>query len=99
MQPEETEELEARLVLEAIFCQYGYDFRGYGAASMRRRLGAVLARTGIVDPTDVDVTVTPDVDGGITFVTIRARTAVSALALAGLPTLTVQGQTRVPRPA
>jgi len=59
----------------------------------------VLARTGVVDPTDVDVTVTPDVDGGITFVTIRARTAVSALALVGLAPLTVQGQTRVPRPA
>ena len=59
----------------------------------------VLARTGVVDPADVDVTVTPDVDGGITFVTIRARTAVSALALIGLAPLTVQGQTRVPRPA
>ena len=59
----------------------------------------VLARTGVIDPADVDVTVTPDVDGGITFVTIRARTAVSALALIGLAPLTVQGQTRVPRPA
>lgn len=46
MQPAETEELEIRLVLEAIFAKYGYDFRGYGEASLRRRIGAVLARTG-----------------------------------------------------
>jgi chemotaxis protein methyltransferase CheR len=47
MQPSETEALETRLVLEAIFSQYGYDFRGYGTASMGRRLSAVLARTGV----------------------------------------------------
>jgi Flp pilus assembly protein TadG len=59
----------------------------------------VLARTGTVDPDAVDVTVTPVVDGGVTFVTIRARTAVSALTLVGLPAINVEGQTRVPRPA
>jgi len=58
----------------------------------------VLARTGTVDPDAVAVTVTTDVDGGVTFVTIRARTPVSALELIGLPAINVEGQTRVPRP-
>lgn len=44
--PDETDELETRLILEAIFAKYGYDFRGYGAATMRRRIAAALARTG-----------------------------------------------------
>src|SRR5262245_20280756 len=47
MQPQETEELEIRLVLQAIFERYGYDFRGYGEVSLRRRIAAVLARTGV----------------------------------------------------
>lgn len=47
MQPDETEALEIRLVLQAIFEKYGYDFRGYGAASIRRRIAAVQARTGV----------------------------------------------------
>lgn len=47
MNTEETEELETRLVLEAIFAKYGYDFRGYGEVSMRRRVAAALARSGL----------------------------------------------------
>jgi len=42
----EIQDLEARLLLEAIFARYGYDLRGYTPTSMRRRLMAVLARTG-----------------------------------------------------
>lgn len=34
----ETEDIEIRLLLEAIFHRYHYDFRGYAQASIRRRL-------------------------------------------------------------
>jgi chemotaxis protein methyltransferase CheR len=34
----ETEEIEMRLLLEAIFRKYHYDFRNYSAASLKRRL-------------------------------------------------------------
>jgi chemotaxis protein methyltransferase CheR len=38
MHESEVEKLEIRLLLEAIFEYYGYDFRDYAAASMRRRI-------------------------------------------------------------
>ena len=38
----ETENIELRLLVEAIFQRYHYDFRGYSRASVRRRL--LLAR-------------------------------------------------------
>lgn len=41
-----TEELEIRLFLEAIFAQYGYDFRGYSSASIQRRVLSALTRSG-----------------------------------------------------
>jgi chemotaxis protein methyltransferase CheR len=40
------EEIEVRLVLEAINARYGYDFRDYSVDSMRRRVQAALARSG-----------------------------------------------------
>jgi chemotaxis protein methyltransferase CheR len=40
------EEIEVRLVLEAIHARYGYDFRGYTPGSMRQRVRAALARSG-----------------------------------------------------
>ena len=33
-----TEEIEIRLLLEALFQKYHFDFRGYAMASLRRRL-------------------------------------------------------------
>ena len=36
--PDSTEELELELLLEGIFRRYGYDFRGYAGASLKRRL-------------------------------------------------------------
>jgi chemotaxis protein methyltransferase CheR len=39
-----TEELELRLLLEAIYQQYHYDFRGYSRASLKRRLGQARER-------------------------------------------------------
>lgn len=35
---DKTEEIEIRLLLEALYRQYHYDFRGYAAASIKRRL-------------------------------------------------------------
>ncbi|HMI85897.1 MAG TPA: protein-glutamate O-methyltransferase CheR [Polyangiaceae bacterium] len=40
------EDIEVRLVLEAINARYGYDFREYSPGSMRRRVQAALARSG-----------------------------------------------------
>jgi chemotaxis protein methyltransferase CheR len=44
---DDPEEIEARLVLDAIFTRYGYDFRGYEPLSMRRRLRAALSKSGL----------------------------------------------------
>lgn len=43
------EEIEVRLLLEALFERYGYDLRDYAAASMHRRVCAALARSGASD--------------------------------------------------
>src|SRR5690349_9981211 len=39
----EREALELELLLEAIYCFYGYDFRGYAPASLKRRVMNMLA--------------------------------------------------------
>src|SRR3954467_2016711 len=36
--PEDLEDLEVELLLEAVFRRYGFDFRGYAPASLKRRL-------------------------------------------------------------
>jgi chemotaxis protein methyltransferase CheR len=41
------EDLEIRLLLEAIHDQYGYRFQDYAPASMHRRVRAALARSGL----------------------------------------------------
>src|SRR6187402_826735 len=43
----EVEELEIRLLLEAIHARYGYRFQDYAMSSMRRRVRAALARSGL----------------------------------------------------
>ena len=40
----ETEEIELRLLLEAIYQKYHYDFRGYSMASLKRRLAQAKER-------------------------------------------------------
>ena len=42
-EPDALEQLEIDLLLEAIFRQHGFDFRGYARSSLRRRVGAVVA--------------------------------------------------------
>ena len=44
--PAKTEDIEMQLLLEAIFQQYHYDFRGYSAASLKRRLGQAKEHFG-----------------------------------------------------
>lgn len=44
---ETVEEIELRLLLEAIHARYGYDLTGYTAESMRRRVQGALAKYGL----------------------------------------------------
>jgi len=47
MVPEDgLEDIELRLLLEAIHARYGYDLRGYAQASMLRRFQTILAKSG-----------------------------------------------------
>ena len=43
----ENESIELRLLAEAIYLKYGYDFRGYAKASLKRRVLRNLERTGL----------------------------------------------------
>jgi len=45
----EAEEVEFKLLLEAIHLKYGYDFRDYASASLVRRLKALLSKYRILD--------------------------------------------------
>lgn len=45
--PAEIEELEIRLLLQAIHARYGHRFHDYAEGSMRRRVRAALARSGL----------------------------------------------------
>ena len=40
------EDIELQLLLDAIYLRYHYDFRGYAAASIKRRMGAAMDRFG-----------------------------------------------------
>ncbi len=42
--PTRTADIEQRLLLEAIYLRYHYDFRGYAQASLKRRLQSALVR-------------------------------------------------------
>ncbi len=45
----ETEKIEITLLLEAIFLQYGYDFRNYSTAHIRRRIRRHLELSGMAN--------------------------------------------------
>ena len=47
MPSSDTEEIEIKLLLEAIFHRYHYDFRGYAMASLKRRLRQARERFGV----------------------------------------------------
>jgi len=44
---DQAEVIETRLLLQAIYEGYGYDFRGYAPESMSRRIKAALAKSGM----------------------------------------------------
>jgi chemotaxis protein methyltransferase CheR len=48
MEKTEIEQIELDLLVEAIHRRYGYDFRGYARASLKRRVEHFLAKTGLV---------------------------------------------------
>ena len=52
MDRDEIEDIEVSLLLEGIFRRYGYDFRHYSPASIRRRIKHFMARTDLVKITD-----------------------------------------------
>lgn len=47
MQEKELEEIERTLLLEAVFLRYGYDFRNYAQATIRRRIEQFLAKNDV----------------------------------------------------
>jgi chemotaxis protein methyltransferase CheR len=57
-----TEELELELLLEGIFRRYGYDFRGYAGASLKRRLWKRMALDGLPTMTSLLDRVLHDAD-------------------------------------
>ena len=48
MGPNEPDEIEFRLLLEAVYLRYGYDFRRYASRSLRRRLERAMEEHGLV---------------------------------------------------
>lgn len=46
MKSNEVENVEIRLLLNAVFLRYGYDFRGYAKSSMRRRIIQFMQTSG-----------------------------------------------------
>jgi len=49
----EIEEIEIDLLLEAIFRRYGYDFRNYSRASVRRKVRAMTKAHGVTRPSEL----------------------------------------------
>jgi chemotaxis protein methyltransferase CheR len=48
-----TEDIEIQLLVDAIYQQYNYDFRGYSAASLKRRLTQARERFGCATFSDL----------------------------------------------
>jgi chemotaxis protein methyltransferase CheR len=50
---DELDDIEVRLLLEAIYLRYGYDLRAYAPGSIRRRVHAALAKSGFSKLSDL----------------------------------------------
>ena len=79
------EKLELRLFLETVFCRYGYDFRHYAPASLKRRIKHSMGRVGVTRIADlIPLTLHDDVffDSFLKdmSVTVTDRTAETVLA-------------------
>lgn len=46
-------DIEVKLLLEGIYLRYGYDFRNYSEASIRRRIAAVMAKHSLTKVSDL----------------------------------------------
>ena len=53
MEPRDIERIEIDLLLEAVFRRYGYDFRSYARASIKRRIDATLSSFGLANLSDL----------------------------------------------
>ena len=53
MKKAEIENLEVELLVEAVFKRYGYDFRHYSRASLKRRIYNFLSKTSFNKPTEI----------------------------------------------
>jgi chemotaxis protein methyltransferase CheR len=60
MMNEDTSELEISLLLEAVFRKYGYDFRQYSKAHVRRRIMNRMALSGLEDVSQIQSKVLKD---------------------------------------
>ncbi|MBF0537911.1 MAG: protein-glutamate O-methyltransferase CheR [Nitrospirae bacterium] len=49
----ENEDIEVRILLEAIYLKYGYDFRNYARASLKRRIAQRVALSGLEKVSDL----------------------------------------------
>jgi chemotaxis protein methyltransferase CheR len=70
--PEKIEDIEIRLLLEALYCSYHYDFRNYAIASIKRRLKQAREQMGFATFSSLqekllhDVTMLPRLLGYLT---------------------------------
>jgi chemotaxis protein methyltransferase CheR len=72
---EDSEAIEIRLLLEAIYAKYGYDLRGYAPSSIRRRVLAALGASGLPHLGELQHRVLTDPDffaGVLDGLTVRA---------------------------
>jgi len=53
MKPNDIESLEIKLLLDTLFGRYGYDFRGYARASIRRRILLFMQSSGAASISDM----------------------------------------------
>ena len=53
MQIEDIKNIETELLLEGIYMKYGYDFRSYARASLKRRINATLSSLGMKNLSDL----------------------------------------------
>ena len=53
MKKVEIENLEVKLLVEAIFERYGYDFRHYSQASLKRRIYNFMSKMNFIKPTEI----------------------------------------------
>lgn len=59
---EKVQDIEIQLLLEAIFLKYGYDFRNYSQAHLKRRIMGRLSRSSLVSVSEMQHKILNDTD-------------------------------------